>query len=205
MIQAFRAFLIHDGKTTDDRTARRAALPRLRIVRRFAQGTDGMTTVEFGLVALPFLALLFAILETTMIFLAGQTLESAVADSARLVLTGQAQTQGFQQADFKNAVCARVHGLLDCANGLQVDVRTYSSFSAINNAPPIDSHGNLQTSSFGYTPGNACDIVVVRLMYQWPVYFSMLGLDKLANLNGSMRLIMATAAFRNEPYSSVSC
>jgi Flp pilus assembly protein TadG len=140
-----------------------------------------------------------------MIFFASQTLESAVSDSARLVLTGQAQSQGFQQSDFRDAVCARVHGLLDCANGLQIDVRTYSSFSSINNTPPVDSHGNLQTSSFGYTPGAACDIVVVRLMYQWPVYISMLGLDRLANLNGSMRLIMATAAFRNEPYGSVSC
>jgi len=200
MIQAFRAFLIHDGGS-----AACAQFARPKIVRRFAQATDGMTTVEFGLVALPFLALLFAILETTMIFFASQTLESAVSDSARLILTGQAQAQGFQTADFKNAVCARVHGLIDCANGLQIDVRTYASFSSINNAPPIDSHGNLQTSSFGYTPGSACDIVVVRLMYQWPVYVSMLGLDKLANLNGSMRLIMATAAFRNEPFSSVSC
>ena len=200
MMQAFRAFLAHDG-----RTAPRATFTRLKIVRRFAQGTDGMTTVEFGLVALPFLALLFAILETTMIFFASQTLETAVADSARLVLTGQAQSQGFAPSDFRTAVCARVHGLIDCQNGLQIDVRTYSSFSAINNAPPVDSHGNLQTSSFGYTPGSACEIVVVRLMYQWPVYISMLGLDKLANLNGSMRLLMATAAFRNEPYSSVSC
>jgi len=197
MIQAIRAFLFNDGK--------RAPLSRLTIVRRFARGNAGMTTVEFGLVALPFLALLFAILETTMIFFASQTLESAVSDSARLILTGQAQSQGLAQADFKNAVCARIYGLLDCQNGLQIDVKTYSSFSAISNAPPIDSHGNLQTAQFGYRPGNACDIVVVRLMYQWPVYISMLGLDRLANLNGSMRLIMATAAFRNEPFSSVSC
>src|SRR5690348_5909725 len=115
MIQAFRAFLSHDGTT-----APRTAPTRLKFVRRFAQGTDGMTTVEFGLVALPFLALLFAILETTMIFFASQTLESAVTDSARLILTGQAQAQGFQQSQFKDAVCARVHGLLDCANGLQI-------------------------------------------------------------------------------------
>ena len=133
MIQAFRAFLSHDG-----RTAPRAPLTRLKLVRRFAQGNDGMTTVEFGLVALPFLALLFAILETTMIFFASQTLETAVADAARLVLTGQAQSQGFAPSDFRTAVCARVHGLLDCQNGLQIDVRTYASFSAINNAPPVD-------------------------------------------------------------------
>jgi len=123
---------------------------------------------------------------------------------ARLILTGQAQSQGFQQSDFRDAVCARVHGLLDCANGLQIDVKTYSSFSSITNTKPIDTNGNLQTN-FGYTPGNACDIVVVRLMYQWPVYVSLLGLNRLSDLSGNKKLIMATAAFRNEPFSSGSC
>ena len=37
-------------------------------------------------------------------------------------------------------------------------------------------------------------------MYQWPVYVSLLGLNKLSDLSGNKKLIMATAAFRNEPY-----
>ena len=44
------------------------------------------------------------------------------------------------------------------------------------------------------------DIVVVRLMYQWPVYVSMMGLGNMSDLSGNKKLIMATAAFRNEPY-----
>jgi hypothetical protein len=50
-----------------------------------------------------------------------------------------------------------------------------------------------------YAPGGPGDIVVVRLMYQWPVYVSLLGLN-FADMANSNRLIMATAAFRNEPY-----
>ena len=200
MLHAIRAHLSHYT-----RRLARAPLLHVKTVRHLAQGEDAMTTVEFGIVILPFLALLFAILETAMVFFASQTLEAAVADSARLVLTGQAQSQGFAQSDFKNAVCARIHGLFDCQNGLQIDVRTYSSFSSITTSPPVDAQGNLQTASFGYTPGAACEIVLVRLMYPWPVYFTMLGLDKIANLNGGQHLIMATAAFRNEPFGSGSC
>lgn len=48
----------------------------------------------------PFLALLFAIMETGLIFFTGQALETAVADSARLIMTGQAQTQGFDQTQW---------------------------------------------------------------------------------------------------------
>jgi Flp pilus assembly protein TadG len=200
MIQAIRAGLFLRTKGL-----KRAPLLRLKTVRRFARGEDGIAAVEFGIVAVPFFALMFAIIETAMIFFASQTLEAAVADSARLIMTGQAQTQSFSQTDFKNAVCSKIVALFDCANGMQIDVKTYTSFSSISSAKPIDANGNLQTSNFGYSPGNACDIVVVRLMYQWPVYVSLLSLDKMADLSGNKKLLMATAAFRNEPFSNTSC
>jgi Flp pilus assembly protein TadG len=168
-------------------------------LRRFIRQQDGAAAIEFGMVAAPFLAMVFAIMETALVFFAGQTLETAGAESARLIMTGQAQTQGFDQAKFKQAVCARIYGLFDCAGGLYVDVKNYSSFAAVNNAKPLDSSGNLQTASFGYAPGGPCQIVVVRLMYQWPVYVSLLGLN-LADSAGSKRLLISTTAFRNEPY-----
>src|SRR4051812_35345777 len=167
--------------------------------RRFARQQDGATTVEFALVAAPFLAMIFAIMETAIVFFAGQVLETAGVDSARLIMTGQAQTQGYDQAKFKAAVCGKIFGLFNCTGGLYVDVKNYSSFTAINTAKPIDSSGNMQTGTFGYAPGGPCSIVVVRLMYQWPVYVSLLGLN-LADTAGSKRLLMSTIAFRNEPY-----
>jgi Flp pilus assembly protein TadG len=168
------------------------------MLRRFLRRNDGAAAIEFAMVAAPFLALVFAILQTAVVFFAGQALETAAADSARLIMTGQAQQQGFSQAQFKEQVCSRVYGLFDCASGIQVDVRTYSSFSAINNAKPIDANGNLNLTA-SYQPGGPGDIVVVRLLYQWPVYVSLLGLN-LADMAGNSRLIIATAAFRNEPY-----
>src|SRR5476651_2318561 len=169
------------------------------VSRRFIRHQNGTTTVEFAMLAAPFLALMFAIIETAVVFFAGQTLETAGADSARLIMTGQAQTQGFDQAQFKQAVCAKIYGLFSCSTGLYVDVKNYSSFAAINSAKPLDAGGNLQTGTFGYTPGGPGDIVVVRLMYEWPVYVSLLGLN-LADSAGGKRLLMSTIAFRNEPY-----
>jgi len=170
----------------------------MRTVRRFARGEEGAAAVEFAMVAAPFLALMFAIMETALVFFASQTLETAVSDSARLIMTGQAQNQSFSQTDFKNAVCSKISGLFDCQSGLQIDVKTYSSFGAVDNSLPLDANGNLKTN-FGYQPGQKGDIVVVRLMYQWPVYASLLGFN-LGDMAGNKRLIMATAAFRNEPF-----
>src|SRR4051794_18937705 len=200
MIQAIR-----DGLSIGTMRLRCEKLLRINTVRRFAKGEDGIAAVEFGIVAAPFLALMFAILETSLVFFANQTLETAVADSARLIMTGQAQSSGLTQATFKTEVCNRIKGLFDCEAGIQIDVKTYTGgFSSVSTAKPVDANGNLQTSSFGFQPGNACDIVVVRLMYQWPVYVSLLGLN-LADLAGNKRLLMATAAFRNEPFGSSSC
>ncbi len=99
-------------------------LKTVRLARRFVRQQSGIAAVEFGMVAAPFLALIFAILETSVIFFAGQALETAVADSGRLIMTGQAQTQGFDQNAFKNAVCAKIFGLFDCINGIFIDVKS---------------------------------------------------------------------------------
>lgn len=170
-------------------------------MRRMLRDRSGAAAVEFAMVAAPFLALVFAIMETAIIFFAGQALETAASDSARLIMTGQAQTQGFDQTKFKQAVCARIYALFNCNGSLYIDVKSYSSWSSVNTSLPVDSSGNIQSSSFGYQPGGPSDIVVMRLMYQWPVYVSLLGLNgDLSNASGSQRLLMATVAFRNEPY-----
>jgi Flp pilus assembly protein TadG len=171
-----------------------------RTARRLIKQQDGAAAVEFAMVAAPFLALVFAIMETAVVFFAGQVLETAVADSARLIMTGQAQTQGMSQTAFKNAVCAKIYGLFDCQNGVSVDVKTFTSFGGVSMPSPVDAQGNFQ-SNFGYQPGGPGDIVVVRLFYQYPVYVSLLGFG-LANVSGGKRLLAATAAFRNEPYGS---
>src|SRR5215831_11305299 len=82
-----------------------------RAVRRLAERNDGATAVDFALVAAPFLALLFAIMETGLVFFAGQTLETTAADASRLIMTGQAQNQNFDQNAFKTAVCARISSM----------------------------------------------------------------------------------------------
>jgi Flp pilus assembly protein TadG len=166
---------------------------------RFAKHTDGATAVDFALVATPFFALLFAILETGLVFFAGQTLETTAAQASRLILTGQAQNQNLSQDQFKTAVCQRASSFFNCDN-IMIDVRTAADFASANTSLPLDQNGNLQ-NDFVYQPGSAGDIVVVRLMYQWPIYVSLLGISKgLSNMGNGQDLLMATVAFRNEPY-----
>jgi Flp pilus assembly protein TadG len=189
------------------RSRRLRALPGLpdgvrtaALLRRFAAQRRATTTVEFGLLAAPFMALTFAIMQIGIIFFAGQSLETATATAARFILTGQAQLQGWSAAQFKQQVCNAINGLLNCQSGVYVDVETYSNFAAANLAMPVTA-GVFNAATLGYNPGGPGAIVVVRLYYQYPVYVKLLGFN-LSNLNGGLDLLAGTAVFKNEPYAA---
>ena len=165
----------------------------------------GATAVEFALVAAPFLALVVGLIQVFLIFFAQSILENAVRASARQILTGQVQTQDASlsstaaQAAFHNTVCGNANVLFTCA-GLMVDVEVASNWSSANVAMPTltyDANGNV-TNTWQFNPGNAGDIVVVRVIYLWPVFFGSLGFN-WSNQPNSNREIMASAAFQNEP------
>jgi Flp pilus assembly protein TadG len=172
-----------------------------KILRRFRRNRRGSSAVEFALVAPVFFALLFAIIETAIVFFASQVLETITQDSARIVQTGQAQAAKYLKEDFKKeVVCTRplANLLFDCMTGVSVDVQSYQAFSNVEITDPIDADRKF-TNTMQYNPGNAGDIVVVRVFYQWPLFVTGLGYN-IANLSGSKRLLSATAAFRNEPF-----
>lgn len=178
------------------------------LLRRFRRNRGGSAVVEFALLAPMFFALLFAIVETALMFLATQVLETITQDSARAVFTGQAQSGGVQacqvggqsaactQTSFKSYLCSKIPALFDC-NSIYVDVQSYNAFSAITINSQIS--GGAFVNNMQYSPGGPGDIVVVRVFYQWPLFVTGLGYN-IANLSGNQRLLVATAAFQNEPY-----
>jgi Flp pilus assembly protein TadG len=167
------------------------------LLRRFGRNGRGSAAVEFALVAPMFFALLFAILETALMFFASQVLETITQDSARTIVTGQAQTQGLTADQFKTDVCNRIPALFSC-NSLYVDVQSFKSFGSISLSSQIDASGNF-TDNMQYNPGGPGDIVVVRLFYPWQLFVTGLGYN-ISNMSGNQRLLVATAAFQNEPY-----
>jgi Flp pilus assembly protein TadG len=168
--------------------------------RAFGRAEDGATAVEFGLVALPFFALLLAIIESALLFLAGQNLESAVDNNARLIRTGQAQESKLNGTTFIAKVCAEAIVLPDCTNNLHVDVRTYTSFGTMTTGKPIDSNGNADYSTFMFDAGHGGSLVLVRVYYEWPTFSRLLGLN-FSNLSNGKHLLAAVAAFKNEPFA----
>jgi Flp pilus assembly protein TadG len=135
-----------------------AARTRFRLgLGGFARAREGSAAVEFALVAAPFLGLMFAIMETAFVFFAGQSLEYAASLAGRLIMTGQQDAASWDQAAFKNQVCAQITALFDCQNKLYVNVQKYSSFGSASTSPPY-TNGQLDPSKVKYEPGVPGDV-----------------------------------------------
>ena len=183
---------------------------------------QGSAAIEFAFVAPIFFALMLGILEIGVMTLAQFSLQNAVTDAGRLIRTGQAQsidatkstptcakdsaslptTYGTQQKWFEGQVCCGVKALMTCPNLVVTVTSVTSGFSA--------SGFNALGAAGTYSPGAACDVVLVRTNYVWTIWFP--GLAQLLNSNNSANylvntgsnghLLTGTAAFRNEPFTS---
>ncbi len=161
----------------------------------------GTASLEFAVVATPFLGLLFALIETMLVFFATFTLENGVSEAARQIRTGQAQAANFTQQDFRNAICDEVGFMLDCGSKMEFDVRKFDGFGNVQMPPPLNPDGEFQTN-YVFDPGQEGDVVVVRVFYSYPVLLPIHG-NTMANMAGSNRLLVASAVFRNEPFGDL--
>jgi len=170
------------------------------MLNRFKRNKSGASALEFALVAGPLILLLLAIIQVGIVFFSNFVLEGAVDRGARLIRTGQAQTGKFNAGEFKKEVCKYLSAPLSCTK-LKLDVRSYSSFGGAgqNLTNPIGPDGNLK-SDFSYDPGAGEDVVVVRAFYPLDVGSVLPTEINLSNMNNGERLLIATAAFRNEPF-----
>lgn len=180
-----------------------ARLMARALTRGFRRNERGAVAVEFGLLALPFFAIIGAILETSFFFLSSQLLDSAVDNSARLVRTGQAQSQEDYTVDnFRTAICDRLYGLFDC-DQLKIQVKTVASFSTASFSSPLDPDTLDWTEEWKgtetYQPGEGSQIVTLRVYYKWPTMLDILGFN-LSNAGEGYRMMAAVRVFKNEPF-----
>lgn len=167
--------------------------------RALAREESGATIIEFAILAVPFFALIAAILETAFVMLASQVLDSAVNDSTRLIRTGQAQSAGFTINEYRDAVCEGTFGLFDCSK-LKIKVQKITSFTNVDDyaESPVDEDGEW-TITESYAAGQRFDIIYTQVYYKWPTIFDFLSFN-LADQPDGTRLLGAARVFKNEPF-----
>lgn len=177
---------------------------------RFGRADKGTTAIEFAMVIGPFLALLFAIIETSLIYFAEFTVDAAVQNASRKIRTGAFQKGHYSASEFKKVVCSDLPAFIVCDNNVMVDVRAFDTFGqAAGDMPnPLRSDGSINANFSKFQMGGASQVVVVSIFYRWTLMAKFPGLGDftgklglgMGNLPDGSRLIAATTAFQTEAY-----
>jgi Flp pilus assembly protein TadG len=173
---------------------------RTTVALRFAKAREGATVVEFAMIAPIFIALLLAIFQTTIFLFAQQTLQNAAVAAGRLIMTGQIQNGNVTQSQFATDVCPMVSAVFTCSK-LMINVQSYTNFSSASTGAPTltyNSSGQV-TNSWSYSVGTPGQVMVVQLVYQWPIVSGPIG-SVFTSLGNGYTEMMGVTAFRIEPY-----
>jgi Flp pilus assembly protein TadG len=185
-----------------DRSRQNRLLPEARpsrarggLMRRFTRDQEGAAAVEFAIIVIPFLMLIFAIFELGLVFLVSMTLENAVSNVDRKIRTGEFQASATSnKAAFLDAVCKEMAWLeSSCPSAISLDVRVLPSFTGTNGV-------SRPTGETCWDPGGAGSIVLVRAYYKWPVITPLL--QGAVAGSGGDRELSFTNVFTNEPYNT---
>lgn len=157
---------LRSNKTKNTVAARLHKKGRLK---SFAESDSGAAAVEFTMVAIPFLVLIFSIFEQGMQILGHKVLDAGVNSIARQIKTGQITAANTTESEFKTALCNDpLMFMFDC-DRLSVDVQVLASFESPDAAPTNDD-GSLDTTDFGFSPGGRQTINIMRAYYDWPTF-----------------------------------
>ncbi|PYE35063.1 Flp pilus assembly protein TadG [Rhizobium sp. PP-F2F-G38] len=186
------------------------ASARQTLAGRFASDRKGAAAIEFAILVIPFLMVIFASIETFVAFTGEQILANATQTMARKIRTGLLPAT-MNQSEFRTAFCNELTAMLSCSASevgtpakLLIDVRSYTSFSDIPIAIPRKGT-DLDVTGFKYAPGGPGSINLIRAYYRWTVVTDLVRpyITNLRPAGSSMPndyLMATTAAFMNEKF-----
>jgi Flp pilus assembly protein TadG len=180
-----------------------------RSIRAFIKGRSAATAVEFGLIAVPFMAMMLEILQNAFFVYVSGALDQATVAAARQIMTGSVQgaTTLMTGAQFRTQIlCPKLPLAMSC-NNVIVNIQNYSEssgFTSFLNAaqtaivvPPLN---NTQTS---FCPGGTGQYVYVQVFYPLPLFIASWLPVVTTTFNGAkVHLVAAAAAFKNEPFGT---
>ena len=193
---------------------------RFRSLLRLRDDREGAAALEFAILAVPFMLLIFATFETFFAFAGEQLMANAVETMARKIRTGeitfgQGKLTDKTETEFRQLFCDEISILNMCspteavtAEKLHLDVRTFASFADMPREVPKVStadYSDLDVTGFTFAPGGAKSKNMLRAYYRWQIMTDLMR-PYITNIRPAGKpvptdfLIVQTAAFENEDY-----
>jgi Flp pilus assembly protein TadG len=116
-----------------------------------------------------FLLLLLVIVELGLTLITQSVLDGATRDAARLIRTGQVQSQSSPITTFQTLLCSRMSTLMTVANcdtNVIFEVQTFTGFGSVSFTPCTLNNNQTGTGTqCNFTPGTGSQIIAVRSVY----------------------------------------
>lgn len=170
---------------------------------RFVRHKGGATAVEFSLVALPFFALLFVIIEVGFVYFSNSSLDDALRRTTDDVQTGVAQEQRWTRDQYRERLCSRLPVFMTCEN-LIFDLRVLTEDAFDNHMISGDvrdiTSAFRQGARLAYCLGNGGEYMLARVSYRFPSFIRFV-IERAMTIDGvQVYSTEASRVFRNEPF-----
>lgn len=181
--------------------------------RSFLKDSEGQVAVEMAMVSIPFLTMMFGIINTGMFFYAVNCIDRGLEDAARYIRTGEAQkgtapglSGQMTASGFRTMVCNKATSYIDCSK-LQIRIFSSADWNGVNafTCPTTGTLDSGAISAGDNTPisaaaGTQSSVVLITACYQWTMgkYLPFAHFDK--RFSDGSSLIQSSTALKIEPY-----
>lgn len=170
------------------------------LLARFRRDGKGSIVVEFGLLAIPFSLLTFAILESSISFAAQQLMSNVTDDVARQFRTGQIKAADITPQALRRIICDDLEIIVSTGcPGLEIDLKRYDTFAQAAAKRITFKDNDIDTTGFSVEPGQSLSKNQLRVFYRWPVMTDLLR-KSMSNLKDGNTLHFSTVTWQNEPF-----
>jgi Flp pilus assembly protein TadG len=190
----------------------------MKPLRCLVRDQEGALAVEMAFVGPPFLLLLAVIFELGLTLTTQSLLDGAARDAARLIRTGQVQTQGSPIGTFQNLLCSEMSSMIsiaDCNSKVIFEVQNFTSFGSVSFTPcTLNANQTGTGTACQFSPGTGGQIVGVQVSYPRPFIIPWvgaclsggscwfgIGTANGANPGTGTAMLTSTVIFQNEPFS----
>lgn len=169
----------------------------MQLFRRFRKDRKGSAAIEFAILALPFMVVIFAIIEIAIMFFIDSGLDSAMHKAVRQVRVGTAKTGAWNLAKFKETVCGELSYSFSCAANLKVRAVVVSDMNSVSRINPIVNGALSVTEDFDI--GDSGDYVLVQAFLTWDPVLKLYTFSG-GRLSDGKYVLGAAELFKNEPF-----
>ena len=166
--------------------------------------------MEFGLVAVPFLAMMMGIMTVGVQYLTMHSLERGVAEASRQIRTGQAQQAGLTVDDFRQLFCNAAGTFITCDARLVLHLRSGDRFADLLPPARCVIDGKLAPPSGGGNDnlvtvvGEESRKVSITVCYDWDMgsglWRSIWSLLSPTPAEEGRTILSAATVLQTEPY-----